>query len=85
MKVLRTTSKYPWEVNEISWNNSGDLFFITTGKRILYSNILLIGKLIIGRGTVEAIRGHDFSLKNAKSIQAHTANIYCLKFDPTGR
>lgn len=26
-----TEKQFPYEVNEISWNNNGDLFFITNG------------------------------------------------------
>jgi len=67
-KVTKTM-KFAFEVNEITWNNDGTLFFITTGN-----------------GTVEVVKlGKDPSFKIVRTIQAHTANVYCIEFDPTGR
>ncbi|KAJ3033078.1 hypothetical protein HDV00_006810 [Rhizophlyctis rosea] len=54
------------EINEITWNHGGDLFFMTTGQ----------GKIKI----------LDFpDLKPAYEFVAHTANCYCIEFDPKGR
>ncbi|ORX75402.1 WD40 repeat-like protein [Anaeromyces robustus] len=39
--------------------------------------------LTSGQGTIEVLEYP--SLKELKSIQAHTANCYCLEFDPNGR
>ncbi|KAJ3412808.1 THO complex subunit 3 [Chytridiales sp. JEL 0842] len=65
--------KYVWhtmakdvEVNEIRWNYSGDLFFLTTGQ-----------------GTIQILEFPSFNLVH--TIQAHTANCYCIEFDPKGR
>jgi len=59
-------SKYQQEVNEISWNKSGEFLFIT-----------------LSNGKVEVIKTADFT--QHKSILAHTAMIFCIEFDPTGR
>lgn len=64
-KIIKTT-KFPFEVNEISWNNDGSLFFLTTGI-----------------GNVEVLKYPE--LKLIMKLQAHTANIYCIEFDPTGK
>ncbi|KAI8586367.1 WD40-repeat-containing domain protein [Geranomyces variabilis] len=69
----RSEKKYVWhtiknevEINEISWNLAGDLFFMTTGQ-----------------GTVRIV---DFpGFKDVLDLRAHTANLYCLDFDPKGR
>lgn len=58
--------KFGFEVNEIAWNNDGNLFFLTTGT-----------------GNVEVMRYPD--MKNARTLQAHTGNIFCIEFDPTGK
>jgi len=64
-KVIKST-KFPFEVNEIGWNNDGDLFFLTTGI-----------------GTIEVMKYPDVKL--TRQMQAHTANIFCIEFDPTGK
>jgi len=63
--------KFNFEVNEIGWCNDGSLFFITTGI-----------------GTIEVMKYADIfqPVKPlAVPLQAHTANIYCIEFDPTGK
>ncbi len=57
-------------MNELAWNNAGNLFFMATGP-----------------GIVEVFRYNPSNpdLKNGKPIMAHTANIYCIEFDPTGK
>ncbi|KAI8801495.1 WD40-repeat-containing domain protein [Cladochytrium replicatum] len=54
------------EINEISWNYSSDLFFMSTGQ-----------------GTIRILEYP--SLRHAYTVNAHTANCYCLEFDPRGR
>jgi len=70
-KILKTT-KFLFEVNEMAWNNTGQLFFLTTGQ-----------------GTVEVFRYPDLlrpgKLESAATLQAHTANCYCIEFDSTGQ
>eukprot|EP00026_Physarum_polycephalum_P009287 Phypoly_transcript_09405.p1 GENE.Phypoly_transcript_09405~~Phypoly_transcript_09405.p1 ORF type:complete len:355 (+),score=41.64 Phypoly_transcript_09405:188-1252(+) len=62
--------RFHYEVNEIGWNNTGELFFLTTGL-----------------GTVEVLRWIPGSneLKPLRSIHAHTANTYCIEFDPLNK
>lgn len=59
----------PMEVNEISWNNSGNLFFLTTGN---------------GTVEVFDYAGGGGAPPYEKlwSLTAHTQNCYCLEFDP---
>jgi len=72
-KTLKSI-KFTCEVNEMAWekvHSHGRLFFLTTGN-----------------GTVEIYRYADL-LKPAEptplhSLQAHTANCYCIDFDPKG-
>ncbi|KAI8920653.1 WD40-repeat-containing domain protein [Entophlyctis helioformis] len=54
------------EINEISWNYAGDLFFLTTGE-----------------GTVRIVEFPSF--KHVYNLAAHTANTFCIDFDPRGR
>jgi THO complex subunit 3 len=56
------------EVNEIAWNNSGNLFFTTTGN---------------GTVEVYDYTGKGLSASNKLTVlTAHTQNCYCIKFDP---
>jgi THO complex subunit 3 len=59
----------PTEVNEIAWNNSGNLFFLTTGN---------------GTVEVFDYAGGGPAPPYEKlwSLTAHTQNCYCLEFDP---
>jgi len=66
-KVIKST-KFPFELNEIAWNNDGNLFFLTTGN-----------------GTVEIMKYPELKNSTSRTLQAHTANIYCIEFDPTGK
>jgi len=66
--------KFANEVNEMAWESSGRLFFLTTGL-----------------GTVELFRYPDMLTAAAGTentpvhvLQAHTANCYCIEFDPKG-
>ncbi|KAI1315829.1 hypothetical protein EDD11_000324 [Mortierella claussenii] len=54
------------EVNEISWNPTGDLFLLTTGQGSIK---------VFSYPTMDEIH----------ALEAHTANCYCLEFDPRGR
>ncbi|KAI8916529.1 WD40-repeat-containing domain protein, partial [Powellomyces hirtus] len=65
-KYIWHTIKNEVEINEISWNFAGDLFFMTTGQ-----------------GTVRVLEFPGF--KPVIDLNAHTANLYCLDFDPKGR
>jgi len=70
-KILKTT-KFPCEVNELSWNKKGDRFFLTTG-------------LVQGMGQIEVNKCVNGSFTKIRSLVAHTANCYCIDFDPTNR
>ncbi|RUS22342.1 WD40-repeat-containing domain protein [Jimgerdemannia flammicorona] len=60
------STSYTQQVNEITWNHSGNLFYITTGQG--------------------HIRIFDYpSLELLHTLEAHTANCYCLEVDPRGR
>ncbi|KAJ0988183.1 hypothetical protein J5N97_006539 [Dioscorea zingiberensis] len=61
--------KFNYEINEIAWNITGDLFFITTGN---------------GTVEVQSYPSLD-SLKMLHTLMAHTAGCYCIAMDPTGR
>ncbi|KAI8820465.1 WD40-repeat-containing domain protein [Fimicolochytrium jonesii] len=65
-KYIWHTIKNDVEINEISWNFAGDLFFMTTGQ-----------------GTVRILEFPGF--KQVTDLYAHTANLYCLDFDPRGK
>jgi len=62
--------RFHYEVNEIGWNNTGELFFLTTGL-----------------GTVEILRWMPATneLIPIRTIHAHTANTYCIEFDPLNK
>ncbi|KAF9181070.1 hypothetical protein BGZ50_005746 [Haplosporangium sp. Z 11] len=64
-KIERTV-QFKFEVNEMSWDPSGDLFFMATG-----------------HGTVKILEYP--SMKEIHALEGHTANCYCLEFDPRGR
>lgn len=63
---IERTLKQDVEINEIGWNNSGDLFVMTTGN-----------------GTIKMLQYP--SLEDFHVLHAHTANCYCLEFDPRGK
>lgn len=63
---IEKTAQFNVEVNEISWNPTGDLFLLTTGQ-----------------GTVKVLDYH--TMAELHVLDAHTANCYCLEFDPRGR
>eukprot|EP01132_Coremiostelium_polycephalum_P005365 gene5365-6695_t len=68
-KILKAY-KFNEEINEITWDNKGELFFMTTG---------------LGIVEVYKFLQKTNELKYLKSLAAHTANVYCIDFDPTGR
>ena len=69
-KVLKNI-KFEKEVNEMSWEKSGRLFFLTTGKGEIdvfrYADLLK-------EAAPEAVH----------QLYAHTANCYCIEFDAKG-
>jgi len=68
VKTMKTQSsqQFKVEVNEITWNNRNDQFFVTTG----------LGAVLV----------HSYpDLKLTHSLQGHTANCICIKFDPVGK
>eukprot|EP00967_Tisochrysis_lutea_P107593 scaffold166053_cov33-Tisochrysis_lutea.AAC.2 len=97
--------KFPHEVNEMAWDHSGRLFFLTTGS----------GAVNVFRCALEAFHpirlsqsycnqemlqrpSPDFAalvcrysdvltpgeLEPALTLVGHTANCYCIEFDPSG-
>jgi len=75
-KRFRITAelKFDFEANEFCWSPNSEYFFLTTGQ----TN---------GTGTVEIMRFSRGKLipSEAVTLFAHSANCYCLAFDPTGR
>eukprot|EP01052_Picozoa_sp_SAG31_P030661 SAG31_NODE_3165_length_4601_cov_2.917814_2_plen_113_part_00 len=65
--VVGSPHAFKMEVNEIGWNNSSNLFFLTTGN-----------------GTVEVYNFASGAFTDEKllSLEAHTMNCLCIKFDP---
>ena len=63
--------KFVFEVNEMAWEKTGKLFFLTTGGGTVevfkYSDMLTEGET-----------------KSVWTLHAHTTNCYCLEFDPSG-
>lgn len=64
--------KFSYEVNEIAWNMSGDLFFLTTG----------LGTVEVLSYPLEKMQN---DLKPVDTLTAHTAGCYCIAIDPKGR
>lgn len=58
--------QFKFEVNELTWNNEGDMFFLTSGQ-----------------GSIHILSYPDLKLQHV--MQAHPANLICIKFDSTGR
>ena len=69
-KTLKSI-KFTCEVNEMAWERTGRLFFLTTGS-----------------GTIEIFRYPEMLKAGETSpvhtLQAHSANCYCIEFDPQG-
>lgn len=63
----------PWafktEMNELSWNNTGNLFFLTTGNGTVEVHTWGAAGSAAGPG------------KPIASLPAHTQSCYCIKFD----
>jgi len=70
MKPLKNI-KFGFEVNEMAWEHTGKLFFLTTGAGMIevfhYADMLKPGKSTA-----------------AKTLHAHTANCHCIEFAPNG-
>lgn len=65
-RTISSTHAFKQEINEISWNNTNNLFFLTTGN-----------------GFVEVYDyPGKFTDEKLLSLEAHTQNCYCIKFDP---
>ncbi|KAF2068787.1 hypothetical protein CYY_009889 [Polysphondylium violaceum] len=62
--------KYNEEINEISWDKKGELFFMTTGS---------------GTIEIYKYQSKTPDLKSIKTLYAHPTNIYCMDFDPSGK
>ncbi|KAF0912137.1 hypothetical protein E2562_013027 [Oryza meyeriana var. granulata] len=62
--------KFNYEINEIAWNKTGDLFFITTG----LGNVEVFGDPSL-----------DDTLHVVGKLNAHTAGCYCIGMDPLDR
>lgn len=63
--------KFGFEVNEMAWDPSGQLFFLTTGG----------GTVEVFRYD-EMLKAGDTA--SARTLHAHTANCYCIEFAPSG-
>jgi len=71
-KVIKKV-KFPYEANEFAWSPNSRYFFLTTGQDD-------------ATGTVEIMPfGGAAVLGDPLSLRAHSANCYCLAFDPTHR
>lgn len=71
--------QYAHEVNEVKWDNSGQLLMMCTG----------LGTIEVNRYHSEMIDNNVVAKEIipwtlARSICAHTSIIYCIDFDPTG-
>ncbi|NWU44509.1 THOC3 protein, partial [Hylia prasina] len=66
----KAEEQFKFEVNEISWNNDNNMFFLTNGNGCI--NILRQVPLAA-------------ELKPIQSINAHPSNCICIKFDPMGK
>uniref|UniRef100_A0A0D9XC81 Anaphase-promoting complex subunit 4-like WD40 domain-containing protein n=1 Tax=Leersia perrieri TaxID=77586 RepID=A0A0D9XC81_9ORYZ len=62
--------KFNYEINEIAWNKTGDLFFITTG----LGNVEVFGDPSL-LDTLHVVG----------KLNAHTAGCYCIGMDPLDR
>jgi THO complex subunit 3 len=89
--------KFAFEVNEMAWDPSGKLFFLTTGGGTVevfrYLDMLKPG----GAGPGFAAAPHPSftfasavhasipgEVGSARTLHAHTANCYCIEFAPNG-
>ncbi|KAF2359043.1 WD40 repeat [Trinorchestia longiramus] len=61
--------QFKFEVNELTWNNSNDLFYLTNAQG--------------GQGYVHIYNYPEMELAHA--IHAHPGNCICIKFEPHGR
>ncbi|TNM98611.1 hypothetical protein fugu_013175 [Takifugu bimaculatus] len=73
----KAEEQFKFEVNEISWNNDNDMFFLTNG-----GGCINIPKVLTLTEKVELVYPE---LKSIQSINAHPSNCICIKFDPTGK
>jgi len=68
-KIVKS-HKFQYEVNEMGWNNTGEIFFLTTG---------------LGTVEVMKWVPATSELKPLRTIHAHTANTYCIEFDASNK
>ncbi|CAF1200342.1 unnamed protein product [Adineta ricciae] len=66
--------QFHYEVNEISWDRTGNLFAVTTA----HGTVVFFDALGIQKDK-------DKRLEELHCLTAHTGNCICLEFDPTGR
>jgi len=80
-KALRTM-KFPHEVNEMAWDPSGRLFFLTTGA----GNVDVFSFVDLLKPPPAPPKPGDGSAAPAPAatLTGHTANCYCLEFSPSG-
>jgi len=73
-----------FEVNEISWYKSSDLFFLTNGMGCINVHSYPDMKLLTGKPASKDQR--DLSTQRyILVLQAHPGACICIEFDPTGR
>ncbi|XP_047477899.1 THO complex subunit 3-like [Penaeus chinensis] len=66
---IRHEQQFKFEVNELSWNNANDLFYLTNAQS--------------GQGYIHIYNYPEMELVH--SIHAHPGNCICIKFEPQGR
>ncbi|MPC44461.1 THO complex subunit 3 [Portunus trituberculatus] len=66
---IRHEQQFKFEVNELSWNNTNDLFYLTNAQS--------------GQGYIHIYNYPEMELVH--SIHAHPGNCICIKFEPQGR
>jgi len=75
------SAKFACEVNEFSWNHTGQLFVITTGNGTLQTydwNAFL-------KSADDGNPDGGIDKFNLDTLEAHSSNCICLKFDPNGK
>lgn len=72
-KIIRE-EQFRYEVNEISWDRTGNLFAVTTG----HGSVVFFDALGIQKEK-------DKPLEELHCLSAHTGNCICLEFDASGK
>jgi len=72
-KIIRE-EQFRYEVNEISWDRSGQLFAVTTG----HGSVVFFDAPGIQKEK-------DKPLDELHCLTAHTGNCICIEFDPSGK